>query len=226
MGLSDRLSHIKINSEQNKIIADDLQKQDKKSTTTTTISLPKEDHTAEDCGTCTLLGVSETKNQMFQFMNNPGAGSSSASTSKGNQSSVTNSNSSKSSKQEDQAFWEPMDEPVDTIELGNSGWKLLHTIAAYYPDKPTTQKQQHTKSFLESFSHVYPCQVCAKDFQEILVATPPRLNNQHEFAQWMCEAHNHVNNLLGKPSFDCDLVDKRWKRNKPPNQAGGGDGGH
>jgi len=35
-----------------------------------------------------------------------------------------------------------------------------------------------------------------------------------EFAQWMCEAHNHVNRKLGKPDFDCSKVDQRWKHNK------------
>ena len=27
----------------------------------------------------------------------------------------------------------------------------------------------------------------------------------------MCELHNEVNDRLGKPQFDCDKVDERWR---------------
>lgn len=30
----------------------------------------------------------------------------------------------------------------------------------------------------------------------------------------MCNAHNTVNESLGKPLFDCSQVDKRWRREK------------
>ena len=30
--------------------------------------------------------------------------------------------------------------------------------------------------------------------------------------QWICEIHNAVNENLGKPQFDCDLCDLRWRR--------------
>ncbi|EFA83584.1 hypothetical protein PPL_02650 [Heterostelium album PN500] len=192
MGLSDRLSHIKINSEKNEI--EKIDDNNKTATTTVKVQLPNE-HVVEDCGTCTLLGVDDTKNKMFQFMNTGGA-----------------DKIDSSSKTEQHRFWEPLDEPVDAVGLGNSGWNLLHTIAAYYPEKPDAQHQEDTRQFLQAFSKVYPCKVCAKDFQEVLTATPARLQSQHEFAQWMCEAHNHVNKILGKPEFDCDQVDKRWKR--------------
>ena len=33
-----------------------------------------------------------------------------------------------------------------------------------------------------------------------------------ELCVWMCEAHNRVNRLLGKPEFSCELsqLDTRW----------------
>eukprot|EP01133_Synstelium_polycarpum_P008472 gene8472-9964_t len=94
---------------------------------------------------------------MFQFISNDVGG-----------------NKAEEDIKEQHKFWEPLDEPVDTIALGQSGWTLLHTMAAYYPEKPTAARQQHTLNFLESFSHVYPCNVCAKDLQEVLVAHPPK----------------------------------------------------
>eukprot|EP01132_Coremiostelium_polycephalum_P007404 gene7404-9099_t len=141
----------------------------------------------DDCGTCTLLGITDKKNEMFKLI------------------------SEVSPEIDDPKFWEPLPNPPDAIELGNSGWTLLHTMASYYPNNPSQTKKEEMRQFLYSFSKVYPCNVCAKDFQHILETTPPQLNSQQEFAKWMCGAHNHVNSILGKPRFDCNQVDKRWK---------------
>ncbi|KAF2076252.1 hypothetical protein CYY_002430 [Polysphondylium violaceum] len=149
---------------------------------------------AEDCGTCTLLGVTDKKNQMFAMISET---------------------SPPIDMNESHQFWEPMPPPPDFIELGNSGWTLLHTMAAYYPTHPNESKKQEMKEFLHSFSKVYPCNVCAKDFQDILHTTPPELSSQDDFAQWLCRAHNRVNVHLGKPKFDCSLVSSRWKRDSP-----------
>jgi len=108
------------------------------------------------------------------------------------------------------SFWEKKS-PPDLIELGNSGWTLLHSIAAYYPNKPTKEKKQEMSHFLISFSKVFPCRDCAKDFDDILKKTPPKLDSQNEFSDWMCRAHNQVNVKLGKPEFDCSRVQERWK---------------
>ena len=39
-----------------------------------------------------------------------------------------------------------------------------------------------------------------------------------ELSVWMCEAHNRVNALLGKPAFPCVLsqLDERWRSSKRP----------
>ncbi|KAK5575016.1 hypothetical protein RB653_010271 [Dictyostelium firmibasis] len=159
-------------------------------TTTTKKSFLSKDITNEeeedDCGTCELLGVNEKKNQMFQMISNVN----------------NNSNNNNNSSEEDSKYWEPIPTPPTSIELGNSGWTLLHTIAAYYPEKPSEKKKQEVKEFLQSFSKVYPCNVCAKDFREIMKETPPKLDTQYDFALWLCNAHNNVNLQLGKPTFD------------------------
>ncbi|KYQ90875.1 hypothetical protein DLAC_07746 [Tieghemostelium lacteum] len=147
--------------------------------------------TGEDCNTCDALGIPDKKDQMFKLISQTGPSE---------------------TEIKDMKFWEPMPEPPDYIELGNSGWTLLHAIAAYYPTIPTNTKKEQVRQFLESFSKVYPCDVCAKDFQHILKSTPPQLDSQHDFSMWLCNAHNNVNIQLGKPTFDCNLVNKRWQR--------------
>lgn len=147
----------------------------------------------EDCGACRALGSFQSKfdkvlHEKTQSQNHPTP-------------SVTTTSES----------WE-MKPPPDIGQLGRATWTLLHTMAAYYPNHPTQDRKQETLQFLRSLSKLYPCSWCASDLQEVLVKSPPKLDNQKEFSHWMCECHNHVNEKLGKPKFDCSQVDKRWKR--------------
>lgn len=103
--------------------------------------------------------------------------------------------------------------PPDVDELGRSAWTLLHTITANYPMTPTSQQQQDARSFISSFSRLYPCWVCAEDFQTWLRQdrNAPKVSSREEFGRWMCEAHNAVNVKLGKEQFNCDRWEERWR---------------
>jgi FAD-linked sulfhydryl oxidase len=50
--------------------------------------------------------------------------------------------------------------------LGIKTWGFLHTMAAYYPDKPTPEERSDMANFFTTFSKFYPCYECAQDFQE------------------------------------------------------------
>lgn len=108
-----------------------------------------------------------------------------------------------------EGYWEKQDAP-DVIELGQAGWTLLHSMAAYYPPKPSRQHQERMRSFLSLFPHLYPCKVCAKDFEETMDEIPPELESRDALSDWMCRAHNRVNQQLGKPLFPCERVRERW----------------
>ncbi|KAF2102334.1 mitochondrial FAD-linked sulfhydryl oxidase ERV1 [Rhizodiscina lignyota] len=103
--------------------------------------------------------------------------------------------------------------PPDVDELGRSSWNLLHTITANYPVSPSPQQQHDARSFISSFSRLYPCWVCAEDFQQWMKdeRNAPRVSSRQEFGRWMCEAHNEVNVKLGKESFNCDRWEERWR---------------
>lgn len=53
--------------------------------------------------------------------------------------------------------------PLDKDELGRSTWNLLHTMAATYPEKPSTTQSADIVSFFNVLSRSYPCDICAKD---------------------------------------------------------------
>lgn len=101
--------------------------------------------------------------------------------------------------------------PPDVAELGRSSWTLLHSIAATYPAKPTSEQQQDMSVFMRIFAKVYPCWFCASDFEKFIVKNEPKVRTQEEFGKWLCDAHNEVNVKLGKPKFDCNLWKQRWK---------------
>ncbi|XP_050426482.1 FAD-linked sulfhydryl oxidase ALR [Adelges cooleyi] len=101
--------------------------------------------------------------------------------------------------------------PLDKEELGRSTWNLLHTIAATYPNNPSAKNKSDIQQFLVLLSRVYPCEICADDFAEILVHCPPKTDSQESLSQWVCEVHNMVNRKLGKPQFDCTKVMERWR---------------
>uniref|UniRef100_A0A6M2DY53 Sulfhydryl oxidase n=1 Tax=Xenopsylla cheopis TaxID=163159 RepID=A0A6M2DY53_XENCH len=133
-------------------------------------------------------------------------------------SKINNDNEEKASERASMLESEVMDVnpdekscPLDRVHLGRKTWGLLHTMAAYYPDNPTENQQTYMKTFLNTLSLLYPCDDCAKDFQEELKKNPPVVSNQHDLAQWMCHLHNTVNFKLNKPKFDCSRVNERWR---------------
>ncbi|XP_055532897.1 FAD-linked sulfhydryl oxidase ALR [Wyeomyia smithii] len=101
--------------------------------------------------------------------------------------------------------------PLDKERLGLYTWGLLHTMAAYFPDNPTSEEQTNVRQFFSAFARVYPCEYCSKDFQAELKKTPPETKSQHALSQWLCRMHNTVNAKLGKPEFDCSKVNERWR---------------
>jgi len=101
--------------------------------------------------------------------------------------------------------------PADKEILGRATWTFLHTMVAYYPDRPSIQEQSTMKSLLGSFSQFYPCGPCAEHLREEMKIDPPKVASRKELGGWMCGMHNKVNEILGKEIFDCDKVDERWR---------------
>jgi FAD-linked sulfhydryl oxidase len=91
-------------------------------------------------------------------------------------------------------------------ELGNAAWKVLHTMMAKFPDKPTEDDSAALKSYIHLFARLYPCGDCARHFQKILHKFPPQVSTRSTAAAWACHVHNEVNKRLKKELFDCSKI--------------------
>ena len=107
--------------------------------------------------------------------------------------------------------------PPDREELGRHSWTLLHTLAAYFPTQPTADQSNAALGFIRAVAMLYPCRHCAEDFARGIEEHPPKASSREELSVWVCEAHNRVNTLLGKPLYPCTLskLDARWRSGGP-----------
>ena len=83
---------------------------------------------------------------------------------------------------------------VDRERLGHSTWYLLHEIARSNPNA------LYFNQFIDALSHVYPCKVCRKHFQDNLKDHTVYANPMS-----MCRFHNIVNSQLGKKEYNCSI---------------------
>ncbi|KAI8137790.1 ERV/ALR sulfhydryl oxidase domain-containing protein [Fennellomyces sp. T-0311] len=111
--------------------------------------------------------------------------------------------------------WRRKNCPADVETLGNATWTLLHTMAAYYPDRPAPSQMESMKTFISSFSEHYPCWYCKDDFKKAIAKEPVQVGSRKKLSEWLCRRHNEVNAKLGKEQFDCTKVFERWL-NGPP----------
>ncbi|KAI8983113.1 ERV/ALR sulfhydryl oxidase domain-containing protein [Pilobolus umbonatus] len=98
--------------------------------------------------------------------------------------------------------------PADSKELGRAAWTLLHTTAAYYPNRPAPSQMDSMRTFMSSFIDNYPC--FKEEFKMFIEEEPIRVGSRKKLSEWLCRQHNKVNDKLGKPAFDCTQVFDRW----------------
>jgi len=164
----------------------------------------------DDCHTCDLLGA-QAKGMiaglpMRTSAPNPARVSSTSH-------ATPSSSHQKRDVSEDEGFWQPRT-PPGIVEIGNAGWTTIHSFAAYYPDAPTPVQRQSAKNLIDAFAELFPCSWCADDMKEHVAKNPVETESRTTFSQWTCEAHNHVNEHLGKPLFDCTQFDTYWRRHQ------------
>ncbi|KAF3912177.1 hypothetical protein ABW21_db0207341 [Orbilia brochopaga] len=96
-------------------------------------------------------------------------------------------------------------------ELGRASWRLLHTMLARFPEKPSADEREALKSYIHLFARLYPCGECAAHFRILLEQYPPQTSSRGAASQWGCTVHNAVNKRLKKEIFDCSTIADRYQ---------------
>lgn len=102
--------------------------------------------------------------------------------------------------------------PPDAGELGRATWTFIHTMSTYYPERPSLRQQSQMRSFLAFLGDFYPCGHCAAHFRDAMERDPPRVATRDELMLWLCQRHNEINEMQGKPAFDCRRYLHRWRK--------------
>eukprot|EP00826_Nyctotherus_ovalis_P054345 TRINITY_DN7109_c0_g5_i1.p2 TRINITY_DN7109_c0_g5~~TRINITY_DN7109_c0_g5_i1.p2 ORF type:complete len:129 (+),score=46.33 TRINITY_DN7109_c0_g5_i1:132-518(+) len=98
-------------------------------------------------------------------------------------------------------------------ENGRNFWNFMHTLAAYYPAKPTCKQVEHMDFFVKNCADYFLIEsTWANTFNKNVREQPPKLDSQESFVMWMCAQHNQINERIGKPLFPCTVKDltERW----------------
>lgn len=89
-------------------------------------------------------------------------------------------------------------------------WNSLHMLAQQYPDKPELSRTQACAGFVASLPYMLPEASSAAAFQRYTIDYPGNLesicSSGPQLRQFFCNAHNAVNESLGKPPLSCDAV--------------------
>ncbi|XP_045187669.2 uncharacterized protein LOC123545408 [Mercenaria mercenaria] len=92
-------------------------------------------------------------------------------------------------------------------EFGNDAWYFLHTLAANYPENPSSEQQANMMDMMRIFAEFYPH---PNSYFRRSGYAQSDTSNRENFSQWMCMLHNNVNQQMGKPEFDCSTVLDVW----------------
>ncbi|EPR58303.1 Erv1 / Alr family protein [Toxoplasma gondii TgCatPRC2] len=95
--------------------------------------------------------------------------------------------------------------PPNREQIGRASWRVLHSMAARYPEVPTSRHTLEAAAWIFAFSALYPCQICRLEFFPILANLPPRLDSRESFVLWACAVHNKVNEDISAPLYACNL---------------------
>lgn len=93
---------------------------------------------------------------------------------------------------------------MDTRFWGPDGWKLLHSIAQKYSDRPTESQRKTYSLFFNCLKYVLPCIYCRNSFTEYTNILPvdEHLENREKLTKWMYDIHNMVNDKLRKQGLN------------------------
>jgi len=105
---------------------------------------------------------------------------------------------------------------MDVRFWGPHFWATMEFVAFHYPVNPSEEDKTDIKNFYNSLIKILPCNTCQEHFQKLLVKFPldNHLSSRDELTRWLVEAHNRVNDRLGKPRIQYSVVHDKYEQMK------------
>ncbi len=103
---------------------------------------------------------------------------------------------------------------MDVRLWGPQVWATMDFIAFNYPERPSAEDKAHVKAFFQNLAPLLPCSSCRDDFAKLLKTYPveAHLDSRDTLTHWLVEAHNRVNERLGKPRVAYDVVANKYNQ--------------
>jgi len=90
-------------------------------------------------------------------------------------------------------------------EVGRAGWRLIHSLAANYPEEPKFYQKFPWYGFVETLINFYPCERCRDHLWFNIERYGMHTANRTDLSMFMCFLHNDVNKENGKPLYECSM---------------------
>jgi|SaaInlV_130m_DNA_3_1039695.scaffolds.fasta_scaffold00010_45 hypothetical protein len=90
-------------------------------------------------------------------------------------------------------------------EVGRAGWRLIHSLAANYPDEPVFYQKYPWYGFIETLINFYPCEYCRAHLWRNVEKYGIHTANKTDLSMFMCFLHNDINIENGKPPYPCSM---------------------
>lgn len=101
---------------------------------------------------------------------------------------------------------------MKTSFWGPHAWKFLHAVTFAYPDEPTKEHKKAALELFTSLKYMLPCGECCNHYCQAFdkQKIEKHLESRDSLSRWLVDFHNQVNERLGKPTFQYDLVKKEY----------------
>ena len=90
-------------------------------------------------------------------------------------------------------------------EVGRAGWRLIHSLAANYPEEPKFYQKYPWYGFIEVLIQFYPCERCCEHLWSNIERHGMHTANKTDMSMFMCFLHNDVNRMNGKEDYPCTM---------------------
>lgn len=95
---------------------------------------------------------------------------------------------------------------VSPDDWGPQYWRVMHSVAFWYPTDPTNDQKQSAHAFYSALRQLLPCAACRAHYEQILIVRPldRAVQNRMSLVRWVIDVHNDVNESIGKSRLDFD----------------------